>query len=104
MSSGSVSFESVPEKLPRYPIPVVHLGRLAVDTNFNGQRLGEFLLLDALRRTLLISEQLGIYAVELFALNSTVKSFYLRYGFVEFKDDDRHLFLPLATLKKLRFV
>lgn len=104
LSSGSVSFKSIPENLPRYPIPVAHLGRLAVDTNFSGQKLGEFLLLDALRRTVLISEQLGIYAIELVSLNSNVKSFYLRYGFVEFKDDDRHLYLPLATLIKLGLV
>jgi GNAT superfamily N-acetyltransferase len=104
LSSGSVSFESMPENLPRYPIPVVHLGRLAVDSNLSGKKLGEFLLLDALRRTLLISDQLGIYAVELFALNLTVKTFYSKYGFLEFKDDDKHLYLPLATLKKLGLV
>lgn len=104
LSSGSVSFEIVPENLPRYPIPVVHLGRLAVDVGSKGQGLGEFLLIDALRRSLLVSEQLGIYAIEFFAINSSAKGFYLRYGFVPCHDDDHHLYLPLATLKKLKFL
>ena len=48
LSSGRISFEIIPEKVPRYPIPTVHLGRLAVDLKMQGQRLGELLLIDAL--------------------------------------------------------
>lgn len=104
LSSGSASFENMPENLPRYPIPTAHLGRLAVDKNVKGLGLGEFLLIDALSRVLLAAEELGIYAIELFALNPVAKSFYLRYGFVELKDDEHHLYLPVATLLKLRIV
>jgi GNAT superfamily N-acetyltransferase len=100
LSSGSVSFEIVPEKLPRYPIPTAHLGRLAVDLKMQGQRLGELLLIDALERTVLIAVELGIYAIELYALTDTAKRFYLRYGFIELKDDEKHLYLPVETLKK----
>lgn len=100
LSSGSVSFEVVPEKLPRYPIPTIHLGRLATDLKMRGQGLGELLLIDALKRAILISAELGIYAVELFALTETARSFYLKYGFVPLKDDDKHLYLPIETLKQ----
>lgn len=34
-----MSFDAIPEKLPRYPIPVVHLGRLAVDEAAKGNRI-----------------------------------------------------------------
>jgi len=98
LSSGSIAFDAVPEKLPRYPIPVAHLGRLAVDSSMRGQGLGELLLIDALERTVIISGEFGIYAVELFALTERAKQFYLKYGFVSLKDDDKHLYLPVKTI------
>lgn len=98
LSSGSIAFEAVPEKLPRYPVPVAHLGRLAVDLTMRGEGLGELLLIDALQRTLAVAEELGIYAVELNALTERAKNFYLKYGFVPLKDDDKHLYLPIKTI------
>lgn len=98
LSSGSIAFDAVPEKLPRYPIPVAHLGRLAVDSSMRGQGLGELLLIDALERTVIIASEFGIYAVELFALTERAKQFYLKYGFVSLKDDDKHLYLPVKTI------
>lgn len=100
ISSGSISFEIVPEKLPRYPIPTVHLGRLATDLKMCGQGLGELLLIDALERTVLVAAELGIYAVEFYALTDKAKKFYLKYGFLELQDDEKHLYLPIETLKK----
>jgi GNAT superfamily N-acetyltransferase len=104
LSSGSVSFEQVPEKLPRYPIPTAHIGRLAVDTRSQGMGLGEFLLVDALRRVVSVADELGIYAVELFAINETAKSFYLRYGFTELADDPYHVYLSLKNIRKLNLI
>lgn len=104
MSSGAVTFETVPEKLPRYPIPVIHIGRLAVDLRVRGQGLGEWLLIDALRRTALIAEQIGIYAVEVRALNDTARAFYLKYGFVALLDDPLHLYLPMKTIRQLKLL
>ncbi len=100
LSAGSISFESVPENVPRYPIPTVHLGRLATDVQMRGQGLGELLLIDALERTVLAAQELGIYAIELFTLTENAKNFYLKYGFVALKDDDKHLYLPIETLKQ----
>lgn len=99
ISTASVSFEMLPEKLPRYPIPTVHLGRLAVDKKMQGHGLGEILLIDALEKTVLIADKIGIYAIELYALTENAKRFYLKYGFVELKDDDKHLYLPIKTIK-----
>jgi GNAT superfamily N-acetyltransferase len=99
LSAGSVSFEIIPDKVPRYPIPTAHLGRLATDLSMRKQGLGELLLIDALQRVVLVAEKVGIYAVELFALSENAKNFYQKYGFVALNDDDKHLYLPVETLK-----
>lgn len=101
ISSGALSFETIPEKLPRYPIPVVHLGRLAVDESAKGQRLGKALLADALKRAVSIADQLGIYAVEVYAMTENAREFYLKFGFAALQDDRLHLYLTVKKIRKL---
>lgn len=103
LSSGSVAFAQMPpsERLPRYPIPTALLGRLAVDKKAQGQGLGKRLLLDALRRSVSISEQVGIYAVEVVALDEAARAFYRKYGFASLADDPLHLYVPLSSLRGL---
>ncbi len=101
ISSGALSFDTIPEKLPRYPIPVVHLGRLAVDEVAKGQRLGKALLADALKRAVSIADQLGIYAVEVYALTENAREFYLKFGFAALLDDRLHLYLTIKKIRKL---
>ena len=91
----------VPTKLGKAKIPALLLARLAVDQQFQGQGVGEFLLLDVLRRAVIISEQTGLYAVVLDALTENAKSFYLRYGFRELLDDPFHLYVPIGTIIEL---
>ncbi|MBY0246786.1 MAG: GNAT family N-acetyltransferase [Nitrospiraceae bacterium] len=74
ISSGSVGFETVPENLPHHPVPIVLLGRLAVDRRSQGQGVGELLLVDALRRAQRAAGELGIYAVAVEALSDRAKS------------------------------
>jgi len=104
ISSGSISFDNLPEKMPRYPVPIVHLGRLAIDKTVRDKGLGGLLLLDALRRSLKIADELGVFAVEIYALNEQVKSFYLKFGFRELNDDPLHLYLTLKLIRKLNLV
>ncbi|HLA63934.1 MAG TPA: GNAT family N-acetyltransferase [Rhodothermales bacterium] len=105
ISSGHVAAELLPpdvrRRLPRYPAPVVRLGRIASDLTVRGQRLGEAMLLDALKRALAISEELGVYAVELDALSEGARRFYERYGFTPLEDDPLHLYLPMRTIRTL---
>lgn len=101
LSSGSVSFENIPEKLPRYPVPVVHLGRLAIDLKAQGKSIGKLLFYDALQRSLIVADQIGVYAVEVHALNETARAFYLKYGFQELLDDPFHLYLSIKAIRKL---
>jgi predicted GNAT family N-acyltransferase len=105
LSNHSVTFESLPEVqakgLPQMDVPVVLLGRLAVDLTMQGQKLGEFLLVDALRRADYLSQKIGIRAVEVDAMNSQVRRFYAKFGFVPLRDDPNHLFLPIHVIRKL---
>lgn len=101
LSSGCVTFDAVPEKLPRYPVPVVRLARLAVDRSAQGQHLGETLLIDALKRSLRLADTLGVYVVEVQAISDRARSFYLKYGFSELADDRLHLYLPMKVTRKL---
>lgn len=102
LSASTVRFESLPERaLPHYPIPTALLGRLAVDEAFQGQKLGAFLLLDALRRVELIAGTLGLFAVEVVALDDAARGFYLKFGFAPMHDDALHLYLPLSKIRQL---
>jgi ribosomal protein S18 acetylase RimI-like enzyme len=108
LSAGAVVPIDVPEeqrkRLPKYPVPVAHLGRLAVDVKSQGQRLGEFLLIDALRRIQTAADSIGIHAVEVVALDDVAKGFYSKYGFSELLDDPHHLYLSMKTVRKLGLV
>lgn len=87
--------------LPRLDVPVILLGRLAVDRRVQGRGLGALLLLDALARSVHVSVQVGVRAVEVDAIDDSARSFYLKYGFAPLADDPRHLFLPMHVIRKL---
>lgn len=63
------------------PIPVMVLGRLAVDLSCQGQHLGSALLKDAFLRTVSVSENVGIRALLVHAINEGAKQFYQQRGF-----------------------
>jgi GNAT superfamily N-acetyltransferase len=88
--------------LPRLDVPVVLLARLAVDLRVQRQGLGQLLLVDALKRAVRISEQIGIRAVEVDAIDEDIRSFYLKYGFRSLSDDPRHLFMPMHEIRRLK--
>jgi ribosomal protein S18 acetylase RimI-like enzyme len=63
--------------------------------------LGEFLLVDALRRGFQAGSEIGAFAFEVIAKNDAATRFYQRYGFRKLLDDERHLYLSMKTLEKL---
>ena len=105
ISAGAVEFKHLPAKLakglPRYPIPVAHMGRLAVDERSQGCRLGELLLFDAVERILRAADFIGVHAIEVKAKDEEAKGFYLKYGFRELMDDKLHLYVSIRMLRKL---
>jgi GNAT superfamily N-acetyltransferase len=103
LASSSIPFQNLPEPsartLPRHPVPVILLVRLAVDQSVQGKGWAEGLLVDALQRGLGLADKLGIHAVEVDAIDQDAKAFYEKYGFVPLLDSAFHLFLPIATIQ-----
>ncbi len=101
-----VCFEALPagqsKGLPEMDVPVALIGQLAVDKRVQGQGLGRHLLLDAFRRIELLSQHIGVRAIEVHAVDDTARSFYLRYGFISLLDDPSHLYLPLQVVRTLK--
>ena len=72
---------------------------MGVDLGYAGKGLGADLLSDALRRTALASQSIGIGAVVVHAKDEAAKRFYLRCAeFIEYPEDSRTLFLPIETV------
>ena len=106
LSSFSIALGELPDKiarkLPRYPVvPATLLGRLAVDENHRGQRLGEYLLMDALHRSSVVSKQIVSYAIVVDAKVEAVARFCRSYEFQVFSEQPSRLFIPMTTIQRL---
>lgn len=106
LSSFAIDLAELPEdtarKLPSYPnVPVTLLGRLAVDQRHAGQGYGEFLLMDALHRSLTQSSQIAAVAVVVDAIDDNAVRFYRHFNFTPFTDRPNRLFLPMRTIAVL---
>lgn len=103
LSAGHICCDQLPEsiksKLPKYPVPIARIGRLAVDKNHKGQGIGGFLLHDAFTNVLSIADKMGVFAVIVDAKNDNAKAFYQNYGFIELQNSSLSLFLPISTIK-----
>jgi GNAT superfamily N-acetyltransferase len=94
--------DSLARRLPRYPIvPATLLGRLAVASALHGQGLGETLLFDALRRSLVQSIHIASAGVIVDAKDAKAVSFYRKYGFASILDADQRLFLHMKTIEQM---
>ncbi len=106
LTVGQIDSMEAPERvrkgMGRYPIPVVILARMAVSLISQGQGIGRGMLQDAIRRTLLVSEQAGIRALLTHPLSPTAEEFYVRFGFLKSPIREGQLILLLKDA--LRFV
>jgi len=106
VSSSIISVDELPpdlmKRLPRYgQLPVTLLGRLAVDHSARGQGVGEFLLVDALRRSLEAAQQIAAMAVIVDAKDERAEIFYRHFDFQPFQQTPLRLFLPMAQIAKM---
>jgi predicted N-acetyltransferase YhbS len=106
LSASTITADELPpelaRKIPRYPqLPVVLLGRLAVDTTLKGCGQGEFLLMDALRRSLDAASLIGAMAVLVEAKNASAEAFYRHFGFTPLQGQPARLFLSMQTVAEL---
>lgn len=81
------------------PIPVMILGRLAIDQTWQGRKLGQSLLNDAIRRTLAVADVASIRAILVHAISAEAKRFYERYGFQECPEKPMTLVLMLRDTR-----
>lgn len=103
MSAGGVDLDRLPQqmvkRLPRYPaVPIVHIGRLAVDQEFQGQGIARWMLVDASHRVR--SMDVGAFALTVDAKDAEAEAFYVHYGFTKLDQrdgDERTLVLPIRN-------
>jgi GNAT superfamily N-acetyltransferase len=100
---GEVRHAEAPERvgkgMPRFPIPLMVLARLAVDHGWHGRRIGAGLLLDAFERTLQVADLAGIRALAVHAKDESAAAFDRHFGFAPSPTDDRHLFMIVKDIR-----
>jgi GNAT superfamily N-acetyltransferase len=102
---GEVKHADAPERvakgMPRHPIPLLVLARLAVHSEWQGRRIGAGLLLDALGRTLQVADIAGTRALAVHAKDDSAVSFYRHFGFIPSPTDSRHLFMLIKDIRAI---
>lgn len=104
LAAASVPVASLPEdqtkRLPHYPIlPATLIGRLAVDSRYQGRRIGSALIVDALWRS--VQAAPASFALIVDAKDDDAAAFYSKHGFLPLQSRPLSLFLPIATALKL---
>ncbi|MDP4275005.1 MAG: GNAT family N-acetyltransferase [Bacteroidota bacterium] len=106
LSNNSIPLKNFPEQIQKkFPksyvsIPTTLLGRLAIDTKFQGKGLGKILLIDALKRSYKISKTIGSFAVVVDPIDKEAERFYEKYDFIKLPDSGK-MFIATQTLNKL---
>jgi GNAT superfamily N-acetyltransferase len=104
LSAGAISHETAPKSMRRNmpnPLPVLLLGRLAIDQRYHNQGLGQALLRDAMIRAVTIANDTGVFAILLHALSEQAKRFYLSRGFIESPLQPMTLMMTLQTIRNI---
>ncbi len=100
MAAGGIARAELPRAMRHntpQQIPVMVLGRLATDQNFEGRGIGSGLLQEAIARTLAVSAEVGVRALLVHALDEHACGFYRKFGFVPSPIGERTLLLPVET-------
>lgn len=104
LSAGALEPEVMPGRSPIRSIPVILLGRLAMDSRYQGQQIGVRLLFHAQRSTLLLSRGVGVHALVVHALNEKAADFYRKYDFEELTAGSLHLYKTIKDIAALGLV
>lgn len=104
LSAGAISHDRAPKTLRRNmpdPLPVLLLGRLAVDRRYHNRGLGQALLRDAMIRAVSVAGDAGVFALLVHALSDAARQFYLSRGFVASPLEPMTLVVTLATVRSI---
>ncbi len=91
----------IAKKLPRYPIPVALIGRLAVSTGYQGQGLGSVLLIDACKKVHQAHAILAVVGMVVDAKDASAERFYQHFGFIPLDNENHRLFLSMQVIDTL---
>ena len=83
------------------PLPVLLLGRLAIDRRYHNRGIGSALLRDAMLRAVNVGGNAGVFAVLVHALSEQAKQFYVSRGFVESPMQPMTLLMTLPTVRSV---
>ncbi len=102
---GEVAHGAAPDALrkglSKHPVPVMVLARLAVDTEFKGQKIGQGMVRDAMLRTINAAEIAGIHALLVHAKDENAGAFYTHLGFEPFPDEPLTLYRLLKDIRSM---
>ena len=104
LASGGIAVTSSVGRFHRNmpdPIPVVVLGRLAIDRTWQGKGLGGDMLRDAVLRVMFAGESIGVRAILVHAISGEVKAFYEKHGFRSSPVDPMALMITLGDAKRM---
>ena len=104
LSAGGISHEAAPKAMRRNmpdPLPVVLLGRLAIDRRYHNQGLGQAMLRNAMLRAVHIANDTRVFAILIHALSEPAKRFYLSRGFVESPLQPMTLMMTMETVRTI---
>jgi len=104
LSAGAISHEVAPKAMRRNmpdPLPLLLLGRLAIDRRFHNQGLGSALLCDAMMRAVTVAGDAGVFAIMVHAISPEAKQFYLSRGFVQSPVQPMTLIMTLETVSSI---
>jgi len=100
ISASSIKKASLDVKKPYEDIPVLRIGRLAVDRNYQGKKIGERLLKFGIEKALELKEHFGCVGIVVDAKEDAI-DFYKNYGFVIMQTLEKHLTTPMYLSIKM---
>ncbi len=104
LSAGAISHEAAPKPMRRNmpdPLPILLLGRLAVDRRYHNQGIGQALLRDAMLRAVSVAHEAGVFAILVHALSGPARQFYRSRGFVESPLQPMTLLMTIETVRSI---
>ena len=104
LATGAIAHLAAPGRVRRNmpdPVPVMVIGRLAVDQTMQGEGIGPALLRDAILRTVQAAEFVGIRAILVHAISERAKRFYEKWGFVSSLVEPMTLMITIAEAQRV---
>ncbi len=103
LATGAIPFENIPlsrkkKVSPHLPVPILLVGKLAIDLADQGKGYGSALLREVFQLAATISQTVGIHAILVSAIDEQAFAFYQHQGFIPLIEEKNHLFLPLDII------